>query len=328
MSDDLIRVENVKKYYEVRKSLFASGRQVIHAVDDVSFAIRKHETLGFAGETGSGKTTVGKMIMRLTLPTSGKIYFENLDIDSASHDEVKRIKRKMSMVFQDPYASLNPRQTVEQIIELPLKVHSIASDGYERIRIIGDLLEKVGLVPYQSFIDRYPHELSGGQKQRVGIARALASEPEFIVADEPVSALDVSVRSQLLNLLQEIKKEFKLTYFLIAHDLAIMRYMCDSLGVMYLGRIMEWGESEKIFKDPKHPYTQALLAAVPIPDPLSHRTRSALNGEIPSQISIPKGCRFHTRCPYRMDICTTKDPELVEIEPGHWVACYLYSEKS
>jgi oligopeptide/dipeptide ABC transporter ATP-binding protein len=322
-------LEDVKKYFPVEigflGALFGS-KEVVHAVDGVSFSIETGHTLSLVGETGSGKTTIGLMAARLLTPTSGRIIFDGRDLSSLSKEDARKIRRDIQMIFQDPYASLNPRKSIEEIVGLPLEVHGIA-EGAEKRRKVIELLEDVGLSPGEQYVDRYPHEFSGGQRQRIGIARALALKPKFIVADEPVSALDVSVRSQILNLMQDLKEELHLTYLLIAHDLSVVRYMSDKLVILYLGRVMEYADSEEIFMTPLHPYTKALLAAVPIPDPDAHRLPIRLAGEMPSPIRPPSGCRFHTRCPSAMHKCATEQPQLVDTGGGHFVACHLVSRK-
>lgn len=331
MSKELLKIEKLEKHFEIGKGFLINiglgDKQIVRAIDGVTFSIRKGETLGVAGETGSGKSTLAKTVMGLIPPTAGNVYFYTVDVNALSRKELVKLRKRMSMIFQDPYSSLNPRHTVETIISLPLKVHSIGSSG-GRKKIVLELLQKVGLMPAQLFLDRFPHELSGGQKQRVGIARALASKPEFIVADEPVSALDVSVRSAVLNLMKDLKDEFDLTYLFIAHDLAVLRHVCDSLIIMYLGKIMEMGNSEDIFKSPMHPYTKVLLTSVPIPDPTAERIRIGLKGEIPSPINIPPGCRFHPRCPSCISVCSVKQPVPVEVENRHMVTCHLYGSGS
>lgn len=331
MPIELLRIEKLEKHFKVEKGFLvnigSNKRKIVRAIDGVTLSLWKGETLGVAGETGSGKTTLAKTVVGLIPPTAGKIYFDGIDMNALPRKELVKLRKRMSMIFQDPYSSLNPRHTVETIITLPLKVHSIGSSG-GRKKIVLELLQKVGLIPPQVFLDKFPHELSGGQKQRVGIARALASKPEFIVADEPVSALDVSVRSAVLNLMKDLKDEFGLTYLFIAHDLAVLRHVCDSLVIMYLGKIMEMGNSEDIFNSPKHPYTQALLASVPIPDPTVERKTIRLKGEIPNPIDAPPGCKFHPRCPYCMSICAIEQPVPVEVENRQLVSCHLYGSAS
>jgi oligopeptide transport system ATP-binding protein len=321
MTERLLEVEGLKKSFPIHGGMF--GRQIgeVKAVDDVSFFIRKGETLGLVGESGCGKSTTGKTLLRLLEPNAGKIYFEGKEITKLPKNEMRRLRREMQMVFQDPFASLNPRHKVEKILEEPLIVHGVTDAG-ERKRRVHELLDIVGLNPYHA--KRYPHQFSGGQRQRIGIARALAVHPKLIVADEPVSALDVSIQSQVLNLLQDLQKEFHLTYLFIAHDLGVVRHISDRVGVMYLGRIVELAESEQLYGSPKHPYTKALLSAVPIPDVDYQKERILLRGDVPSPANPPSGCAFHTRCPAAMEICAQKRPVFKEVEKGHYAACHLY----
>ena len=326
MPEVLLKVENLKKYFPVEKGLFSGifskEKEFIHAVDGVSFSIRKGETFSLVGETGSGKTTIGKLILRAIKPTSGDIFFEGRDLLKLPKKEIQNLRRNMQIIFQDPFSSLNPRKSIGDIIGEPLKIHHLTKGAKTRVNTL-ELLERVGLSPASMYIDRYPHELSGGQKQRVGIARALALRPKFIVADEPVSALDMSIRSQILNLMQDLKNEYKLTYLLIAHDLTVVRYMSDWVGVMYLGKIMELSPSEELFNSPQHPYTKALMAAIPVPDPLLKREKIRLKGDIPNPINPPKGCRFHTRCHLRKPKCSKVEPRHIDIGEEHNVACHL-----
>jgi oligopeptide/dipeptide ABC transporter ATP-binding protein len=324
--EQLVEIRGLKKYYPVERSwidkLLSRERGYVKAVDSIDLEIGRGETFSLVGETGSGKTTTGLVLMQLIEPTEGKILFEGRDIFSLREEERRRLRRDMQMVFQNPYASLNPRMTVEEIVGEPLSIH-LGLRGEERRKVIVELLDTVGLNPGKYYIDRYPHEFSGGQRQRIAIARAIALKPKFIVADEPVSSLDVSIQATILNLLQELKREFKLTYLLIAHNLAVVRYMSDKLAIMYLGKIMEKGVSEDVFQNPQHPYTKALISAFPDVNPDVRRDRVLLRGEIPSPIAPPPGCRFHTRCPFQRDICRMEEPGLVEVEEGHWVACHL-----
>lgn len=328
MSQDLLQVRDLVKHFPVETSFLSRVRggekDVVHAVDGVSFSIRRGETLGLVGETGSGKTTIARLIMRLIDRTSGEVVFEGKDVFSLDKKELHSTRRDMQIIFQDPFASLNPRMTVREIVELPLQVHGIA-EGDEKRKIALDLLEKVGLSPAQRFIDRYPHEFSGGQRQRIGIARALALKPKFVVADEPVSALDMSIRSQILNLMQDLRTEFGLTYLLIAHDLSVVRYMSDWIGVLYLGKIVELARCEDFFLSPQHTYSKALIAAIPVPDPTLRVQKTRLKGEMPSPIHPPKGCRFHTRCPFFTPECRDNEPQLVDIGRDHMVACHRNS---
>jgi oligopeptide transport system ATP-binding protein len=308
----------------VTGGLFGRKTGDVKAVDDISFFVNKGETLGLVGESGCGKSTTGRMLMRLIEPTEGKVVFEGKDLTSLSSGEMRKMRKEMQMVFQDPFASLNPRHTVEQILEEPLTVHGIG-DKEERKRRVREMLEVVGLSSYHA--KRYPHQFSGGQRQRIGIARALMTKPKLIIADEPVSALDVSIQSQVLNLLEDLQKEFQLTYIFIAHDLGVVKHISDRVGVMYLGRLVEITTADQLYDKPLHPYTRALLGAVPIPDPALKKDRELLTGDIPSPQNPPAGCAFHTRCKECMDICKTDRPQLEEIEPGHFAACHLYSSR-
>lgn len=317
----LVEVENLKMHFPIKGGVL--GKQVgeVKAVDGISFFIKKGETLGLVGESGCGKSTTGRMLLRLLEPTEGKIYFEGEDITKLSTSAMRKKRREMQMVFQDPFASLNPRHTVEKILEEPLIVHGV-KDKAERKRRVKELLEVVGLSSWHA--KRYPHQFSGGQRQRIGIARALAVNPKLIIADEPVSALDVSIQSQVLNLMQDLQKEFDLTYLFIAHDLGVVRHISDRVGVMYLGHIVELADSEKLYDNPKHPYTQALLSAVPIPDVEHQKDRVILQGDVPSPSNPPAGCPFHTRCPAAMEHCASVKPVLKEVAEGHYAACHLY----
>ncbi|PPA70638.1 ABC transporter ATP-binding protein [Jeotgalibacillus proteolyticus] len=320
----LLQVENLKKHFPVRGGVL--GKQVgnVKAVDGVSFTVNKGETLGIVGESGCGKSTTGRMLLRLIESTEGKVVFDGKEVTALSQNELRKLRRDMQMVFQDPFASLNPRHTVGKILEEPLKVHGIGSSA-ERKKRVKELLETVGLSSYHA--KRYPHQFSGGQRQRIGIARALMTRPKLIIADEPVSALDVSIQSQVLNLMQDLQKEFGLTYIVIAHDLGVVRHISDRVGVMYLGKMVELTTSEKLYDKPLHPYTQALLSAVPVPDPLFKKDSIVLQGDIPSPSNPPPGCTFHTRCPFKMDVCEKKVPQMLEHEEGHYAACHLYTEE-
>jgi oligopeptide/dipeptide ABC transporter ATP-binding protein len=320
--EELLTVKNLKKYFPIKAGFLGKTVGHVKAVDDVSFTVHRGETLGLVGESGCGKSTTGRSIIRLIEPTSGEVIFDREAITALNDEQLRKKRREMQMVFQDPYASLNPRQSIEQILEEPLIVHGIGSAS-ERKQRVKDLLEVVGLPA--SYARRYPHQFSGGQRQRIGIARALSVYPKLIIADEPVSALDVSIQSQVLNLMKDIQKEFHLTYLFIAHDLSVVRHISDSVGVMYLGRIVELAATRSLFKDPKHPYTQALLSAVPIPDPAAKRERIILQGDVPSPANPPKGCAFHNRCLHVMEKCKETRPELLQIKEGHQVACHLYS---
>lgn len=325
MTEPLLKVEGLKKYFPIRKGLLSRVSGHVKAVDDVSFYVNKGETLGIVGESGCGKSTTGRMLMRLLEPSEGKVFFDGKELTSISNDDMRKARREIQMVFQDPYASLNPRHTIEKILEEPLIVHGIG-DSNERKKKVRDFLEIVGLSSYHA--KRYPHQFSGGQRQRIGIARALMTNPKLIIADEPVSALDVSIQAQVLNLMQDLQKELNLTYIFIAHDLGVVRHISDRVGVMYLGKMVEVAVSEKLYDKPLHPYTQALLSAVPVPDPNFVRDQILIKGDIPSPSNPPSGCTFHTRCPFKMDVCTKIVPKLVEVEPGHSVACHLYGEQA
>jgi oligopeptide transport system ATP-binding protein len=319
----LVRVEHLKKHFPITRGIIFQ-RQIgaIKAVDDISFDIRGGETLGLVGESGCGKSTTGRTILQLYRPTAGSVRFEGQDLAKMKGEQLRRMRRKMQMIFQDPYASLNPRMTVGNIVGEPLEVHGVAR-GKERRERVQELLQLVGLNPY--FINRYPHEFSGGQRQRIGVARALALNPSFIVCDEPISALDVSIQAQVVNLLEDLQKEFGLTYLFIAHDLSMVRHISDRVAVMYLGKIMELTSRDELYNNPLHPYTQALLSAVPIPDPVVEETRRRiiLEGDVPSPADPPAGCNFCTRCPRVLEVCHEEEPEFKEVEPDHWVACHL-----
>jgi oligopeptide/dipeptide ABC transporter ATP-binding protein len=319
----LLEVENLSKYYSVTGGALRKTIGHVKAVDDVSFDIRRGETLGLVGESGCGKTTVGKLITRLIEPTDGVIWYAGQDLRTMDDTEMKIVRRHMQMVFQDPYSSLNPRMTVGQMLEEPMAVHKIGDPGYRNLRA-RQLMESVGLKPFH--LRRYPHEFSGGQRQRICIARALTVEPEFIVCDEPVSALGVSVQSQVLNLLKQLQQDFNLTYLFISHDLSVVRHMSDRVAVMYLGRLVELAPEPEIYSDPLHPYTQALLSSVPIADVRIKRERMILKGELPSPLKPPKGCSFYERCPAACDRCLDFLPQLREVAPGHYVACHLHSD--
>jgi len=319
----LLRVENLVKHFPITKGIFIQ-KQVgaVHAVDGVSFNILRGETLGLVGESGCGKSTTGRAILQLHKPTSGHVFFEGEDLVTMRAESLRRMRRKMQMIFQDPYASLNPRMTVGEIIGEPLVIHNLApkKEAEERVQ---QLLRLVGLNP--SYSNRYPHEFSGGQRQRIGVARALALQPSLIICDEPISALDVSVQAQVVNLLEDLQHQFNLTYLFIAHDLSMVRHISTRVAVMYLGVIGELAAREELYTNPLHPYTQALLSAVPIPDPVAEevRQRIILQGDVPSPVNPPSGCRFRTRCPLAAKICAEVKPEFREVSPGHFVACHM-----
>lgn len=324
MSDTLLRVEDLKIYYPVAGSEFGK-KEFVKAVDGVTFEVKKGEVFGIVGESGCGKSTLGRGVCKLENLTSGHVYLDGEDITEYNDRRMRSIRKKVQMVFQDPYASLNPRMSVFDIIAEPLLVHHLYQDKADLEKKVLDLLHRVGLDDYHA--NRYPHEFSGGQRQRIGIARALAVEPSLIIADEPVSALDVSIQAQVLNLLNELKHDLDLTYIFVAHDLSVVEYISDRVGVMYLGNFVEVGEKEKIYSNPMHPYTQALLSAVPVPDPTAKRERILLEGSIPSAHKPPTGCKFHTRCPKCMECCKTQAPERYEVDDGHYVYCHLYDKE-
>jgi oligopeptide/dipeptide ABC transporter ATP-binding protein len=319
----LLDVRNLVKHFTVGGGVFGGRAGTVRAVDDVSFTLKRGETLGLVGESGCGKTTTGRCILQLERPTSGQVIFEGQDLAKLSDADVRPFRRRMQVIFQDPYASLNPRMTVGQILAEPLAVHGLVPDRNGRRTRVRELLTRVGLLPQHA--DRYPHQMSGGQRQRVGIARALAVEPSLIVCDEPVSALDVSIQAQIINLLEDLQSEFGLTYLFIAHDLAVVRHISDRVAVMYLGKIAELTDRQQLYESPRHPYTRALLDAVPIPDPVleAARTHSVLTGEVPSPLNPPSGCVFHPRCPIAIDRCRREVPPLREVAPGHRAACLL-----
>ena len=324
MSDTLLRVEDLKIYYPVAGSGFGK-KEFVKAVDGVTFEVKKGEVFGIVGESGCGKSTLGRGVCKLENLTSGHVYLDGEDITEYNDRRMRSVRKKVQMVFQDPYMSLNPRMSVFDIIAEPLLVHHLYQDKADLEKKVLDLLHRVGLDDYHA--NRYPHEFSGGQRQRIGIARALAVEPSLIIADEPVSALDVSIQAQVLNLLNELKHDLDLTYIFVAHDLSVVEYISDRVGVMYLGNFVEVGEKEKIYSNPMHPYTQALLSAVPVPDPTAKRERILLEGSIPSAHKPPTGCKFHTRCPKCMECCKTQAPERYEVDDGHYVYCHLYEKE-
>ncbi len=320
---ELLEVVDLMKYFPVQRgTVFERRSGLVKAVDGVSLAISKGETLGLVGESGCGKTTVGRCVMGLTRPTSGKIYFEGVEICSLGYSELRKVRKKMQIIFQDPYSSLNPRMTVAEIIAEPLIVHRYGNRQQIKERVL-ELMENVGLS--REHYNRYPHEFSGGQRQRIGIARAIALNPTFLVCDEPVSALDVSIQAQILNLLYDLKQRFNLSYLFISHDLSVVRHLSDRVAVMYLGKLVEVSDCQKLYQNPLHPYTQALLSAVPVPDPVKERQRKRiiLEGGLPSALFIPSGCRFQERCWKAKDVCREEEPELEEVEESHLVRCYF-----
>jgi oligopeptide transport system ATP-binding protein len=324
VSDEiLVHVKDLKIHFPIRAGVLGRVVGAVKAVDGVTFDIIKGETLGLVGESGCGKTTAGRAILHLYRPTAGEVAFQGVDLAKETRAYVRRSRRHMQMIFQDPYASLNPHMRIGEIIARPLRVHGLAKNAREENDLVTELMQKVGL--NASFRDRYPHEFSGGQRQRIGIARALATSPNFIVCDEPISALDVSIQAQIINLLEQLREDLGLTYLFIAHDLSMVRYISTRVGVMYLGKMMELTSSDELYENPLHPYTKALLSAIPIPDPAVERQRQRilLEGELPSPANPPAGCRFSSRCPLAMDHCRTIEPQFREVATRHWVACHL-----
>ena len=333
MADVVMEVEDLTKYFPLRRSikefLTAKPPRMVKAVDGISFKIEAGEVFALVGESGCGKTTTGRLLVKLIEPTRGRIVFKGVDVTKLSKEEEKEYRRRVQIIFQDPYGSLNPRFRVYDILEEPLKLNGIGEGKAEREEMIIRALEDVRMVPPEEFLGRYPHQLSGGQRQRVAIARALILKPEFLVADEPVSMLDLSIRAEILNLMEDVKEKYGLTYLYITHDLSTARYFCDRIAVMYLGKIVEIADADTLVENPLHPYTKALIAAVPEPDPSRKDVlrEIPIKGEVPSAANVPPGCRFHPRCPERLEPCDREEPELVEVEPGHWVACHLYSRR-
>ncbi len=325
MVESTVRVENLTKWFPVRggffETLFSKQQLYVHAVDDISFEVRKGEVFGLAGESGSGKTTTGRLVLRLIEPTSGRIFFKGMDITNLNEKEMKPLRQKMQIVFQDPYESLNPRMTIRDIVAEPLRVNNVLSSENELEERVKEILGLVELVPPEEFIYRFPHELSGGQRQRVSVARGFTLNPDFVVADEPVSMLDVSIRAGILNMMLDLVEKLQVSFLYITHDLALARHMCDRIAIMYLGQIVEEGTTDDIVKEPTHPYTKALISMVPEPDPTAKRTETVIKGEIPSPVNVPSGCRFHTRCPVAKPECSIKIPELVRVGKDHYVSC-------
>lgn len=325
----MIEIKNLVKYFPVQKgfldALFTREKEFVKAVDDVSFNIKKGEIFGLAGESGSGKTTVGKLCVRLIEPTSGQIFFDGQDITNIKGKQLRLLKRRLQFTFQDPTSSLNPRMTIGNAIADALRLQGIGTKTEQKKRT-DDALERVGLSPAEAFFNRFPHQLSGGQRQRVIFARALILEPEFVVTDEPVAMVDVSIRAQILNLMRDLKKDFDLTYLYITHDLATARHICDNIGIMYLGKFFEIADRDDIYENALHPYTAGLMSAIPVPDPKAEKSEAIPRGEIPSPINPPSGCRFHPRCPRAFEKCPEEEPELLEVKKNHWVACHLYSK--
>lgn len=319
--EPLLAVTGLKKYFPVKRGFWLGERAEVRAVDDVNLEVRRGETVGLVGESGCGKSTTARLILRLLEPTAGNVYFGNTAVFRANKQEMRQLRRKMQIVFQDPYSSLDPRMPVEEIVGEGLTIHRLAR-GKEKRERVAELLEMVGLG--REHMARYPHEFSGGQRQRIGIARALAVEPELLIADEPVSALDVSIQAQVINLFEDLQKELGLTYLFIAHDLRVVKHISDRVAVMYLGQIVELADSDELYRNPLHPYTQALLSSIPAAKPPTKRERKVLEGDPPSPVEIPSGCRFHPRCPQRFDRCDKEAPVLREVSPGHWVSCHLY----
>ncbi len=322
--NEILRVEHLKKYFPVEKSFLEKAltrnRHFVKAVDDVSFSVFRGEIFTLAGESGCGKTTTGKMAVRLIPPTGGKIFFDGVDTTNVDNESLRALRKKMQIIFQDPYASFNPRMKIGAAVGHPLEIHGIAVEDEKKKKVL-EILDRVGLSPPEKFVDLYPYQMSGGQRQRAAIARALILRPEFVVADEPVSMIDVSLRTAIIDLMLNLRKELGLTYLFVTHDLAVAKYISDRIAIMYLGRIVEIGDKQTIFSNPIHPYTQALLSAIPVPVPERKRKHILLQGDVPSAINIPSGCRFHTRCSYAEKTCKEAEPELFQVAPNHFVAC-------
>jgi len=327
LADDekLLEIKNLKKYFPVKEGVFRRTVAHVKAVDDITFHIKKGETLGLVGESGCGKSTAGRTILRLLEATAGEIWFEGKNLVDLDKKDLREMRKEMQIIFQDPYASLNPRMTVADIVGEPIDIHNLASSKKERNEKVAEILDTVGLGP--EYMKRYPHEFSGGQRQRIGVARALAVDPSLIIADEPVSALDVSIQAQVINLMQDLQKDFDLTYLFIAHDLSVVKHISDRVAVMYLGKLVEVADKKELFDDPKHPYTQSLLSAIPVADPTYETERIILEGDVPSPVNPPSGCRFHPRCPYAMDICSEVEPEFKDYGEEHFAACHLLEDE-
>src|SRR5437899_7996235 len=325
--DALIGAIGLKKYFPIRQgflsSVISGQNQYVKAVDDISFFDRKGEVFGLAGESGSGKSTTGRLLLRLTDITDGRVFFKGRDISKLSPRQLKPLRKEMQIIFQDTYESLDPRMTIKEIVAEPLRIQGIAKSEAEILERVKQILSEVEVVPPEEFLLRFPHELSGGQRQRVAVARAFVVNPEFVVADEPVSMLDVSIRAEVLNSMLELVQKRQVSFIYITHDLALAKHICDRLAIMYLGKIVEMGPTDQVIMNPLHPYTQALIAAIPVPDPGHVRGDIPISGEIPSPLNPPQACRFHTRCPYAFPECTTLEPPLIEVEPGHWVSCHM-----
>ena len=324
--DAIISARGLKKYFPVKQGFVSSivGQQsFVKAVDDVSFYVRKGEVFGLAGESGSGKSTTGRLLLRLTDITAGNVYFKGKDISKLGPRALKPLRKEMQIIFQDPYESLDPRMTIKEIVAEPLRIQRLAKTEEEIEERVKQILTEVEVFPPEEYLYRFPHELSGGQRQRVAVARAFVVNPEFVVADEPVSMLDVSIRAEVLNSMLELVQKHQVSFIYITHDLALARHVCDRLAIMYLGKIVEMGPTDQVINNPLHPYTQALIAAIPVPDPDYRRGNLPISGEIPSPLNPPQGCTFHTRCPYAFSECTRNEPPLLEVEPGHWVSCHM-----
>ena len=320
----ILEVKDLKKYFPLGKGKLDKNKKYVKAVDGVSFKLYEGETLGLVGESGCGKSTLGRAILRLHEPTSGEVHFNGEDILKKNRKEMRKLREEMQIIFQDPYSSLNPRMNVYNILSEPLVAHGYYKKGDELKQYILNLMEKCGLPPYYCY--RYPHQFYGGQRQRIGIARSLALDPSFIVCDEPVSALDVSIQSQIINLMMDMQEERKISYIFISHDLSVVKHISNRVGVMYLGSLVELADKDEIYENPQHPYTKALMAAIPKPDPTQRSSMEAIHGEIPSNVNVPSGCKFHPRCPYAKDICKTQEPAAKEIKPGHVVLCHFGGE--